>query len=70
MTKTLDAAIAALTDLPSEAQDRIGRELLLHVERLHALRGTIDEGLHSLDAGEGESLDVEAFLLSVRYDAA
>ncbi|NNM73078.1 hypothetical protein [Enterovirga aerilata] len=59
MTKTLDTTLAAVAELPVEAQDQIGRELLQHVNRLHRLHGELGEGLRSLDAGEGDSRDVE-----------
>jgi hypothetical protein len=36
--------------------------MLLHVEKLRRLRDEIDKGIRSLDAGEGEPLNVEDFL--------
>jgi hypothetical protein len=43
-------------------QEQIGRKLLMHVEKLNALRAEIDKGQRSLDAGEGRALDMEALL--------
>jgi hypothetical protein len=62
MTETLALAIAQISRLADADQDAIGRKLLLHVERLDALRTEIDKGTRSLDAGKGRPLDIEAFL--------
>ncbi|OCK55862.1 hypothetical protein LMTR3_33720 [Bradyrhizobium sp. LMTR 3] len=62
MVKTLEQAIAQVSRLPAADQEQIGRKLLMHVEKLNALRAEIDKGLHSLDTGEGRALDMEAFL--------
>ena len=62
MVKTLEQAIAEVTNLPDADQEQIGRKLLSHVEKLRQLRGDIDAGLRSLDAGEGQRLDIEKFL--------
>jgi hypothetical protein len=35
-------------------QERIGRSLLSHVEKLRALRAEVDKGIASLDAGQGK----------------
>jgi hypothetical protein len=59
MTKTLEQAIAELASLPDSDQEQIGRKLLSHVEKLRLLRGDIDEGVRSLDTGQGRQLDVE-----------
>lgn len=62
MVKTLEQAIAQVSRLPVADQEQIGRKLLMHVEKLNGLRADIDEGLRSLDAGEGRVLDMEALL--------
>jgi hypothetical protein len=62
MVKTLEQAIAQVSRLPDADQENIGRRLLSHVEKLNSLRGEIDKGLHSLDAGKGRDLDIEDFL--------
>jgi hypothetical protein len=62
MVKTLEQAIAQVTSLPDADQEQIGRKLLSHVEKLRELRRDVDEGIRSLDAGEGTPLDVEEFL--------
>jgi hypothetical protein len=62
MVKTLEQAIAEVTNLPDADQEQIGRKLLSHVEKLRQLRGDIDAGLRSLDAGEGRPRDIEEFL--------
>ncbi len=62
MVKTLEKAIAEVSNLPDADQEQIAQRLLSHVEKLRQLRADIDKGIRSLDAGEGEPLDVEAFL--------
>jgi hypothetical protein len=62
MAKTLELAIEALSCLPEADQERMGRQLLTYIERLLQLRGEVDKGVHSLDAGEGRPLDVDDFL--------
>ncbi len=62
MVRTLEQAIAQISRLPDADQDRIGRKLLSHVEKLNALRGEIDMGIGSLDAGKGRALNIEEFL--------
>jgi hypothetical protein len=62
MVKSLELAIAELSNLPDSDQEQIGRQLLSHVEKLRQLRAEIDKGMRSLDAGEGKPLDIEEFL--------
>lgn len=62
MVKTLEQAIAEVTNLPDADQEQIGRKLLSHVEKLRQLRADIDKGIRSLDAGEGRPLDIEGFI--------
>jgi len=62
MVKTLEQAFAKVSNLPDADQEQIGRKLLSHVEKLKVLRRDIDEGIRSLDAGEGRPLDIEEFL--------
>jgi hypothetical protein len=62
MVRTLEQAIAQISRLPDSDQEKIGRKLLSHVEKLNALRGEIDKGISSLDAGKGSALNIEDFL--------
>jgi len=62
MVRTLEKAIAEVSNLPDADQEQIGQQLLSHVEKLRRLRAEIDKGIRSLDAGEGKPLDVEDFL--------
>jgi hypothetical protein len=62
MVRTLEQAIAQISRLPDADQEQIGRRLLSHVEKLNALRGEIDKGIGSLDAGEGRTVNIEDFL--------
>jgi hypothetical protein len=65
MAKILREAMEEISNLPEADQETIGRELLSHVEKLRRLRAEIDKGIHSLDAGCGKALDIEAFLRDV-----
>ena len=58
MTKALREAVAEIERLPDADQEKIGRQVLYHVEKLRVLRADIDLGLRSLDAGEGKELDM------------
>jgi hypothetical protein len=58
MTNVLKEAIAEVARLPEAAQDRIGEELLLHVDKLRRLRAKLDRGVESLDRGEGRELEI------------
>jgi transposase len=62
MTKTLEKAMAEVATLPETDQEEIARQLLSHVEKLRQLRTAIDQGIRSLDAGQGGPLDIDAFL--------
>lgn len=41
------------------AQDEIGGELVLHVDKLRRLRAKLEKGIQSLDRGEARELDIE-----------
>jgi hypothetical protein len=69
MTKMLERALAEAATLPEAAQDRIGRELLAHIEKLRRLRADIDTGLNSLDAGAGRELDIEEVIRRARDES-
>jgi hypothetical protein len=62
MVRTLEIAIAEVSNLPDADQEQIGRRLLSHVEKLRQLRAEIGKGIRSLDAGESKPLDIEDFL--------
>lgn len=62
MDKTLEQAVTEAATLPEADQEQIGRRLLSHIEKLRQLRQEIDNGIRSLDAGEGKPLDIEEFL--------
>jgi hypothetical protein len=47
MTKLLEEAMAKVAELPVAAQEKIGEELLLHVEMVDRLRGELDKGVQS-----------------------
>jgi hypothetical protein len=62
MAKAVDIAIEALRSLPERDQERMGRQLLSHIEKLLTLRLEIDKGSHALEETAGDALDVEEFL--------
>jgi hypothetical protein len=62
MVRTLEMAIAEVSNLPDADQEQIGQRVLSHVEKLRQLRAEIDKGIRSLDAGEGKPIDIEEFL--------
>jgi hypothetical protein len=62
MTRELQQAFEAASRLPDAQQDRIGRELKAYLVKLERLRADIDEGIRSLDAGEGRELNIEELL--------
>jgi hypothetical protein len=66
MVKTLERAIAEVERLPSDMQEKIGRELLAHVEKLRSLRADLAKGVRSLDEGAGRELDIEDVIRRAR----
>jgi len=60
MTKALQLAMTKAAALPEAAQEQLGRELLERIERLNQLRAAVEVGVHELDAGLGEEIDIEA----------
>jgi hypothetical protein len=62
MVKTLEQAIAEISNLSAADQEQIGRKLLSHVERLRSLRSEIDKGIRSLDAGQSSDLNLDSFI--------
>ena len=65
-SKALDRAIAKAYQLPEADQEQIGRELNDYIDHLRALRGDIDHGLRSLDAGRGRQIDIEDVIARAR----
>lgn len=62
MTKTLEKAFSEAARLDKDAQNHIGRELLVHVQKFQRLHADIREGVHSLNAGRVVSIDVEGVI--------
>ncbi|MGJ4949312.1 hypothetical protein [Bradyrhizobium sp. HKCCYLS20291] len=62
MIKALEHAISELARLPEADQEQISRELVAHVQKLQALRDALDLGVKSLDAGNGQTLDIEELI--------
>ena len=66
MTKALKDAMAEITRLPEATQEKIGEDLLLHLDKLRRLRAKIEKGIESLDRGEGRELDIEDVIRRAR----
>jgi hypothetical protein len=66
MVKTLELAISKAAELPEEAQERLGRELLERIDALARLRAEIEVGLQQLDDGLGRELDIEDVIRRAR----
>ena len=52
--------------LPPATQEKIGEELMLHVENLRRLRAKLDKGIGSLERGEGREIDIEEVITRAR----
>jgi hypothetical protein len=63
---SLKLAIAEIERMPEDAQERIGRELLAHVEKLRSLRTDLAKGVRSLDRGAGRQLHIEEVIKRAR----
>jgi hypothetical protein len=59
MTETLKQAIDELATLPASAQQRIGEELIAHVEKIRALRSQLDTAASSLDSDGGREITID-----------
>jgi hypothetical protein len=66
MIKTLELAISKALQLPEAAQDQLGRELLERIDTLDRLRAEVQLGIDELDAGLGETLDIESVIREAR----
>ena len=66
MSKIFKDAVAEAARLPEATQEKIGRELRAYIEKLRQLRGDIEQGIRSLDAGAGKALDVEDVIKRAR----
>jgi hypothetical protein len=70
MTKLLDQALAKVATLSPAAQEKIGEELLLHVETVDRLRAELDKGIRSLDLGLGRELNIPDVIKRARIQYA
>ena len=65
-TKTIQLAMEKAATLPEAAQERIGRDVLEHIESLAELRAELEVGIKQLDAGLGEELDMDEVIARAR----
>ena len=68
MMDVLKEAMQEVASLPRAAQEKIGEELMLHVEKLRRLRAKLDKGVASLAQGESRELDVEDVIKRARAE--
>ena len=66
MIDLLKQAVDAAATLPDADQQKIGHDLLVHVEKVRALRADLESGLRSLDAGQGKPVDIEDVIRRAR----
>ena len=66
MTKTLELAISRAMRLPEAIQEQLGRELLERIDSLDKLRTEIELGAAELDAGLGQTLEIETVIRQAR----
>lgn len=65
-SETLQLAISKAQNLPEAAQEQLGRDVLLHIQELEALRAKIRVGVAALDAGKGGRLDMRQIKAEAR----
>jgi hypothetical protein len=66
--KTIELAMEKVATLPEAAQERIGREVLEHIEKFTELRAELEIGIKQLDAGLGEELDMDDLITRARAE--
>lgn len=66
MNKMVEKAIGELSTLPEDVQDRLAADLLAKVEKWHALKADIEEGLAAADRGEVRALNAREFVAEQR----
>jgi len=66
MISVLQEAIAEVERLPAAAQDKIGEDLLHHVDKLRRLCAKLGKGMQSLNRGEGRELHIEDVIKRAR----
>lgn len=70
MNVAIKTAIAQIASLPESDQERIGRDLLAHVEKLRALRGELEPAIRSIERGEGREVNIEEIIARARGEHA
>ena len=66
MTNALREAMEEAANLPEAVQEKIGEDLMIHIEKLRRLRAKLDKGIASLERGEGRELDIEDVIKRAR----
>jgi hypothetical protein len=66
MVKILERALAEVARLPEAAQEKIGRELLAHIEKLRSLRETINRSIERGGSFTDEEVETS---VAARLDA-
>jgi hypothetical protein len=66
MTHALKQAIQKVEQLPPAVQERIGEELLLHIDKLRRLRSKLEAAAQSLDRGGGRLVHIRDVIKNAR----
>jgi hypothetical protein len=66
MSEALKQAIDQLATLPASAQQKIGEELLTHVEKMRGLRSQLETAATSLDRDGGRAVAIDAVIKRAR----
>jgi len=58
--------MAKVSQLPEAAQESIAEDLIAHVKNVGHLRTELQNGIDSLDRGEGQELNIEQVISTAR----
>ena len=64
----LNLAIRKVQALPEDAQEQIGRDVLLRIEKLEQLQADLQIGIDELDAGLGEEISMDEIIEQARRE--
>lgn len=66
MQDILNLAFSKAATLPKDAQEKLARDLLDHIEVMSRLRSEIDSGLAEVNRGQASPLDVDQLITEER----
>jgi hypothetical protein len=65
-TTTFEIAISKARELPEEAREQLGRNILFQIDKAKRLRADLQIGIDQLDAGEGTAIDIADVIQKAR----